>query len=248
MNDKNPTLFLGTDSQDSPTLAFLVDPYTRTFWHPTFDDERDITVEMLEGRIPKLQTLNLKTLPNKSLTCLSLDESDKIDCLPSNGELALCLALSPFCEDLSNAYELYDYADYINRCRVPVANTGMWAVMIESSSQLLPDTFVVNAKTGVFWRGNIVATSLKELDPTLASAESSRRFQSYLENYPTLLKKRFGETHVTVLKDSYGSLTRFYTETDRFIHELKLKEIDNKAEKMTLAEFLEQYCNKENEK
>lgn len=73
-------------------------------------------------------------------------------------------------------------------------------------------------------------------------------FWDHLENYPTLLKERFGESHVTVLKDEGGALSRFYTETDRFTRELQLKEINNKASKMTLAEFLERYDNKKGTK
>lgn len=120
--------------------------------------------------------------------------------------------------------------------------------MWQSGSRLFNDTFVVNTETGDYWNGNLITTALKELNMTLTGAKRSRRFQSYLENYPTLLKGRFGERHVTVLKDETGALTRFYAETDRFTRELKLKEIDNKSEKMTLAEFLERYGNKEEKK
>lgn len=113
-------------------------------------------------------------------------------------------------------------------------------------SQLLPDTFVVNTETGGYWNGNLITTALKELNMTLTGAKRSRRFQWRIT--PTLLKRRFGERHVTVLKDEAGALTRFYTETARFTRELQLEETDNKAKKMTLVKFLEQYCNKENEK
>lgn len=230
MNDETPTLFIVYDFFNLPESVFLVDPYTRTFCRggTTSNVNCGELVRKLKREIAGLQVCGF----GSSL----------------NFEKSLFTALSIFCRDLTKTYDPMNYAGYITKNRVPVANTGMQAVIVQTGSQLLPDTFVVNTKTGDFWSGNIMATTLKELNMTLIGAKRSRRFQSYLENYPTLLKGRFGERHVTVLKDETGALTRFYAETDRFTRKLKLKEIDNKAEKMTLAEFLEQYCNKEDEK
>ena len=232
MNDEQPTLFLGNDLLGLSTLVFLVDPMTNTFWHRVIwhrvipNDNYHGQIEKLNQQIAGLHTVEFRTSPD--------------------AEQTLFMAFSLFCKDLSKAYELYEYASYIKRSRKPAADTGMRAVMWQSGSQLFNDTFVVNTETGDYWNGNLITTVLKELNMTLTGAKRSRRFQSYLENYPTLLKGRFGERHVTVLKDETGALTRFYAETDRFTRELKLKEIDNKAEKMTLAEFLERYDNKEN--
>lgn len=227
MNDEQTTLFLGTDLLGLSTLVFLVDPMTRTFWHRVIpNDLCNGQIDKIVPKIEGLHTVEFRTSPA--------------------AEQTLFLALSLFCKDLSKAYSLADYADYINR--KPATDTGMRAVMVQIDSQLIRNTFVVNTKTGDYWNDSLITTALKELNMTLTGAKRSRRFQSYLENYPTLLKGRFGERHVIVLKDKAGALTRFDTETNRLIRELKLKEIDNKAEKMTLAEFLERYDNKEEKK
>lgn len=230
MNDRQTTLFIGYNFFNLPESVFLVDPYTRTFcrWGVTSNVNCDELVRKLKHEIAGLQVWGFR---------VSL-----------NAEKSLFLAFSLFCKDLSKAYKLMDYADYINRNRKLVTYTGMQVVMWQSGSRLFNDTFVVNTETGDYWNGNLITTALKELNMTLTGAKRSRRFQSYLENYPTLLKGRFGNNHVTVFEDETGVIMHFYAETDRFTRELQLEETDNKAKKMTLAEFLERYCNKENEK
>lgn len=69
-------------------------------------------------------------------------------------------------------------------------------------------------------------------------------YASYIKS--SRLKNR--DSHVTVFEDETGTTTRFDIETDCLTRELKIKGGDNKAEKMTLAEFLGLYNNKENEK
>lgn len=231
MNDETPTLFIVYNFFNLPESVFLVDPYTRTFCRggTTSNVNCGELVRKLKREIAGLQVCGF----GSSL----------------NFEKSLFTALSIFCRDLTKTYDPMNYAGYITRNRVPVENTGMQAVIVQTGSQLLPDTFVVNTKTGDFWSGNIMATTFKELNMALIEdAKNTRLFWDHLENYPTLLKERFGESHVTVLKDEGGALSRFYTETDRFTRELQLKEINNKASKMTLAEFLERYDNKKGTK
>lgn len=229
MNDEQITLFLGTDLLGLSTLVFLVDPLTRTFWHRVIpNDNYHGQTEKLNQQIAELRTVEFRTSPA--------------------AEQILFLALSPLCKDLSNVYNLMDYTNYINHNRKPVIDTGMRAVMWQSGSRLFNDTFVVNTKTCDYWSGNVITTALKELNMTLTGARRSRRFQNYIDKYPTLLRDRFGDNHVTAFEDEAGAIIHFHVETDRYIRKLQLEETGNKAKKMTLAEFLEQYCNKENEK
>ena len=229
MNNEIPTLFMDATPDGSTMLVFLVDPYTRTYWHGYMSR----SVFYTQGGNPRQRIAGLRAIYFEPST---------------DAEYTLATAFNMFCMDFTSGRSLNEYVDYITRNRVPVANTGMRAVMWQSGSRLFNDTFVVNTKTGDYWNGNLITTALKELNMTMAAARRSRRFQSYLENYPTLLKGRFGNNHVTVFEDETGVIMHFYAETDRFTRELQLEEADNKAEKMTLAEFLEQYCNKENEK
>lgn len=226
MNNEIPTLFMDTTPDGSTMLVLLVDPYTRTYWHGYMSRSTFyVQNKELRQRIAGLRTIYFEP--------------------STDAEYTLATAFNMFCMDFTSGRSLDEYASYLKRSRKAIAATGMRAVMWQSGSRLFNDTFVVNTETGDYWNGNLITTALKELSMTLTGAKRSRRFQSYLENYPILLKGRFGERHVTVLKDETGALTRFYAETDRFTRKLKLKEIDNKAEKMTLAEFLERYDIKE---
>ncbi len=230
MNDRQTTLFIGYNFFNLPESVFLVDPYTRTFFRGgvASNVNCDELVRKLKHEIAGLQVWGFR---------VSL-----------NAEKSLFLAFSLFCKDLSKAYKLMDYADYINRNRKLVTYTGMQVVMWQSGSRLFNDTFVVNTETGDYWNGNLITTALKELNMTLTGAKRSRRFQNYINKYPTLLSDRFGDNHVTVFEDETGVIMHFYAETDRFTRELQLEETDNKAKKMTLAEFLERYDNKKGTK
>ena len=228
MNDGQTTLFLGYDLLEASVLVFLVDLPTRTFWYRVmpYEDYAGLT-EILRRKIAGLRVVEFGTPPDP-------------ECPPFLPGMS--------CANLTKSYDLRDYAGYIRLSRMPVAATGMRAVMWQSGSRLFNDTFVVNTETGDYWSGNVITTALKELNMTLTGARRSPRFQNYIHRYPILLKDGLGDDYVVVFKDEVGAIMHFHAETDRLIRELKLKEIDNKAEKMTLAEFLERYCNKENEK
>lgn len=228
MNDGQTTLFLGYDLLHASVLVFLVDLHTRTFWYRVMPyEDYDGLTEVLRRKIAGLRVVEFGTPP----------DPERPPFLPGMS-----------CANLTESYDLRDYSGYIRLSRMPVAATGMRAIMWRSGSRLLNDTFVVNTKTGDYWSGNVITTALKELNMTLTGARRSPRFQSYIHRYPILLKDRFGDDHVVVFEDEVDAIMHFHAETDRFTRELQLEETDNKANKMTLAEFLEQYCNKENDK
>ena len=229
MDDRQTTLFLGYDLTDTSVPVILVDLHTRTFWYRAIPyEDYDELIQVVKQKIAGLRVVEFGESPDAEQTLFTVPGMS--------------------CTNLTESYGLTDYADYIRLSHMPITATGMRAVMWQSGSRLFNDTFVVNTKTGDYWNGNLITTALKELNMTMAAARRSRRFQSYLENYPTLLKGRFGNNHVTVFEDETGVIMHFYAETDRFTRKLKLKEIDNKAEKMTLAEFLERYDNKKGAK
>lgn len=229
MNDEQTTLFLGYDLTDTSVSVILVDLHTRTFWYRAIPyEDYDELIQVVKQKIAGLRVVEFGASPDAERTLFTMPS------IP--------------CANLTKSCSLTDYADYIRLSRMPIAATGMRAVMWQSGSRLFNDTFVVNTETGDYWSGNLITTVLKELNMTMVAARRSRRFQSYLENYPTLLKGWFGNNHVTVFEDETGVIMHFYVETDHYIRKLQLKETDNKAKKMTLAEFLERYDNKKGAK